>query len=391
MISIKMKFYNFKILFFSIVLKILLLLLYSSEKRLKNHYPNTHTKTTKKTTISQLLCEYDVYTSIYDNDPEMKTLMENFDRQTSQRFHEYDQSMIKRRQKCKEQCDKDIQNIILKDKIEKELTEKLSALNTNITTEDIPTCVREKSVADKVEKTCLRCGGILGGGVAPELGLIGATALYAINAWKPGALASAGKAAGIEAGVADLVAELKNMWQMNYLVDKALEDLVTKTTYTNYNLLATSFKFEYQKLCMSQADPSGAFCIIPKENYTTVIENTAKLLVGKANKTVETTTASETARITTALTNEKTAEITDFSTTYNTAIIASIVAIIVIVLVMVIIYLILRYRRKKKNEEKITIHKIIKMIDTMYCDMKSILVYCELFYFIYKDSIIIGF
>ncbi|SOV11286.1 rifin PIR protein, putative [Plasmodium gaboni] len=292
----------------------------------------------------------------------MKTLMENFDRQTSQRFHEYDESMIKKRQKCKEQCDKDIQNIILKDKIEKELKDKFGALQTDLDSDAIPTCVCEKSVEDKVEKTCLRCGGILGGGVVPELGLIGGTALYAINSWIHGALYSAasGKIAVIEAGVADLVAGLKNMWQINYLVDKALEDLVTKTTYTNYNWLATSFKFEYQKLCISQADPSGAFCIIPKENYTTVIENTAKLLVGKANKTVETATASETTRITTALTNERNAEITAFSTTYNTAIIASIVAIVIIVLIMVIIYLILRYRRKNKMKKKLQYIKLLK-------------------------------
>ncbi|ETW27267.1 hypothetical protein PFFCH_05306 [Plasmodium falciparum FCH/4] len=39
----------------------------------------------------------------YDNDPEMKEMMENFDRQTSQRFKEYDERMIEKRQKCKEQ------------------------------------------------------------------------------------------------------------------------------------------------------------------------------------------------------------------------------------------------------------------------------------------------
>ncbi|ETW58817.1 hypothetical protein PFMC_05297 [Plasmodium falciparum CAMP/Malaysia] len=94
--------------------------------------------------------------------------MHDFDRQTSQRFEEYNERMNKNRQKCKEQCDRDIQNIILKDKIAKGLKQQLTTLETNIDTNDIPTCVCDKSVADKVEKTCLKCGGVLGGAV-PEL------------------------------------------------------------------------------------------------------------------------------------------------------------------------------------------------------------------------------
>ncbi|ETW31454.1 hypothetical protein PFFCH_01112 [Plasmodium falciparum FCH/4] len=81
------------------------------------------------------------------------------------------------KKECKEQCEKDIQKIILKDKIEKELTEKFATLQTDITTEDIPTCVCEKSLSDKVEKTCLKCGGILGGGVEPTVGLLGTVAV----------------------------------------------------------------------------------------------------------------------------------------------------------------------------------------------------------------------
>ncbi|SOS81655.1 PIR protein, pseudogene, putative [Plasmodium sp.] len=71
--------------------------------------------------------------------------MDDYNLQTSQRFNEYDERMIKNRQKCKEQCNKDIQKIILKDKLEKELTEELSTLQTDICTNDIPTCVCEKS------------------------------------------------------------------------------------------------------------------------------------------------------------------------------------------------------------------------------------------------------
>ncbi|ETW39337.1 hypothetical protein PFNF135_06281 [Plasmodium falciparum NF135/5.C10] len=146
------------------------------------HHFTSYTKHEKNTT-TRLLCECDLYTSIYDNDPEMILVMENFNKQTEERFHEYNERMQEKRKICKEQCEKDIQKIILKDKIEKELTEKLEALETNIKTEDIPTCVCEKSVADKVEKTCLKCGGILGVGVTPSLGLLGEIGGLVINNW----------------------------------------------------------------------------------------------------------------------------------------------------------------------------------------------------------------
>ncbi|EWC75171.1 surface antigen [Plasmodium falciparum UGT5.1] len=77
------------------------------------------------------------------------------------------------KKECKERCDKEIQKIILKDKIEKELTEKLAALYRDIFTDDISTCICEKSLADKVERTCLRCEGILVGGVEPTVGFLG--------------------------------------------------------------------------------------------------------------------------------------------------------------------------------------------------------------------------
>ncbi|ETW46255.1 hypothetical protein PFMALIP_05681 [Plasmodium falciparum MaliPS096_E11] len=48
----------------------------------------------------------------------------------------------------------------------------LVALYRDIFTEDIPTCICEKSLSDKVEKTCLKCGGILGGGLEPTVGLL---------------------------------------------------------------------------------------------------------------------------------------------------------------------------------------------------------------------------
>ncbi|SCQ12668.1 rifin PIR protein, putative [Plasmodium gaboni] len=115
-----------------------------------------------KPKIHKILCEYDIYTSIYDNDPEMKSLMENFDRQTSERFREYDQRIQQNRMKCKEQCDKDIQNLILKDKIEKELKDTFGALQPYVDSDSTPTCMCEKSLADKTDKICLNCGKNMG-------------------------------------------------------------------------------------------------------------------------------------------------------------------------------------------------------------------------------------
>ncbi|EWC90560.1 hypothetical protein PFNF54_00607 [Plasmodium falciparum NF54] len=95
--------------------------------------------------------------------------------------------------------------IILKDKLEKELAEKFVTLQTDIQNDAIPTCVCEKSIADKVEKGCLRCVGVFGGGVMPGFGTIGGTALYALNQLKPAVFKAAIKAA-LEEGAAEILA-----------------------------------------------------------------------------------------------------------------------------------------------------------------------------------------
>ncbi|ETW39284.1 hypothetical protein PFTANZ_00017 [Plasmodium falciparum Tanzania (2000708)] len=143
--------------------------LFSSKK---NPYITHNTPSTKAIRTHRTLCECEWYTpSNYDNDPEMKFVMENYNRKTSERFKEYDERMNKNRQKCKEQCDKEIQKIILKDKLEKQMEQQFSTLHTDIQRDAIPTCVCEKSLADKVEKGCLRCGYGLGT-VAPTVGFI---------------------------------------------------------------------------------------------------------------------------------------------------------------------------------------------------------------------------
>ncbi|SOS81654.1 PIR protein, putative [Plasmodium sp.] len=285
------------------------------------------------------LCECELYApSNYDNDPEMKEVMKDFDRQISQRFKEYDERMMKNRQKCKEQCDKDIQKIILKDKIEKELTEKFSTLDTNIDNNDIPTCVCEKSVKDKVEKACLKCGGVLGGGVTPGWGLISGLGYMAWTNYVAGIAAKA----ATKAGIAKAIEGLGRIYGLNDLTFIKWALKINGTNFDKPNSLISIVK-EVSNMC-DVIDPDGdvLFCysqqIINRTPglFTKTISNQATGVATEAGKVAKTTAATETSKFASQ------------TTTCTTAIIASIVAIVIIVLVMVIIYLIYVIEKKKK-------------------------------------------
>ncbi|SOV84165.1 rifin PIR protein, putative [Plasmodium reichenowi] len=110
-----MKVHYINILLFSLPLNILV---YNG----RNHNSTTHD--TPKITTTRLLCECELYVPVnYDNDPQMKKAMQQFEDRTTQRFHEYNEHMKTTRQKCKDKCDKEIQKIILKDKLEKKMEE----------------------------------------------------------------------------------------------------------------------------------------------------------------------------------------------------------------------------------------------------------------------------
>ncbi|ETW51725.1 hypothetical protein PFMALIP_00150 [Plasmodium falciparum MaliPS096_E11] len=198
---------------------------------------NTHKKpsiTSRHIQNTRLLCECELYMPNYDNDPEMKRVMQKFHDRTTQRFQEYDEKLQEKRQICKDKCDKEIQKIILKDKLEKQMAEQLTTLDTNITNDDIPTCVCEKSLADKVEKGCLRCGGILGSAM-PQLGLIGGSALYV-------AAVKSSVELGIKMGIQRAITNLKELWGLTKLIDATvIEKFVTPTNYCNktYTLLGS--------------------------------------------------------------------------------------------------------------------------------------------------------
>ncbi|ETW46187.1 hypothetical protein PFMALIP_05747 [Plasmodium falciparum MaliPS096_E11] len=337
------------------------------------------TPKTKPIKPHRILCECELYTPYnYENDPEMKEVMQDFDRQTSQRFRQYDERVQDKRKQCKEQCEQDIQKIILKEKIQKELTEKLAALETNIDINDIPTCICEKSMAHKVEKTCLKCGGVLGGGVAPEFGLIGGTALYGISVWKPKAILAAiaaaqksgeaaGKAAGLKAALEAVIDGLYDKFILSILHGKELKDIVTTKDFINPNYIAEAVKLERDAMCwkIPPSESHNMFCSIQEQAeypgwFDKFIEGNSETIFAKATKAAATESVKVTASETETLKATNIAVVDATCTSYTTAIIASIVAILIIILIMVIIYLILHYRRKKKIKKKLQYIKLLK-------------------------------
>ncbi|KNC37556.1 rifin [Plasmodium falciparum RAJ116] len=318
----------------------------------------------------------------YDNDPEMKSVMQQFHDRTKQRFQEYDEMLQEKRQICKDTCDKEIQKIILKDKLEKELTEKFSSLHTDIQSDDIPTCICEKSLADKVEKGCLRCGSILGAAM-PEVGSIGATALYTLCQWQTKAIAAAteyalaegaakGAVAGEAAGKNAIIGALKTYFHIDNLNGTLLQSFFNSTPYTDVPTIATAIDTEMNTSCSSTLAKSGyeSFCALretfkkfatsgkPPVDQKTAITKGVTEVVGKATQTAEAKAAQVSSETSSKILTKQTDVINTIYMSNQTAIIASIIAIIIIVSIMVIIYLILRYRRKKKMKKKTPIYKI---------------------------------
>ncbi|SOV78737.1 rifin PIR protein, putative [Plasmodium reichenowi] len=342
----------------------------------RNHYMKPHTYTNRS------LCECELYEPAnYDNDAEMKEVMEHFNKQTQQRFHEYDDRMKTMRQKCKDKCDKEIQKIILKDKLEKQMEEQLTTLETKIDTDDIATCICEKSVADKMEKECLRCGYGLGT-VAPTVGLIGSVA---VHVWKPKALAAA-VATAKDAAAANILAaanaagnakgmEIVSFGLKYFDVDILVPNICARISSTgNYaNVINFSQLIIQNRAAMCGAQGSTvvrATCDKIATKLGTVGKNplpdgdaVRKMLNGILEKATQAAdAAAEAAResATAEITKEQTGVINTLFMSKQTAIIASVIAIVIIVLIMLIIYLILRYRRKKKMKKKLQYIKLLE-------------------------------
>ncbi|SOV83857.1 rifin PIR protein, putative [Plasmodium reichenowi] len=335
------------ILLFSLLLNILLL---SSEvHNQRNH--NSTTYHTPKIPTNRSLCECELYAPAnYDNDQEMKVVMENFNKQTQQRFHQYDDRIVEKRMQCKEQCDKEIQKIILKDKIEKELTEKLGALKTDIRTEDIPTCFCEKSLAGKTEKVCLNCGKNMGG-VASGWGLLSGIGYVAWTNYVAGIAAKA----ATKAGIAKAIEGLGNIFELYKVTFMDWTKMVTPTTYDKVMELVKIVNSVNNMCDASEVAENTSFCTA---SYTLNTRGKSSLFMQQISQQAAKAAADAGEVAKTAGATETAKFATNTSILTNT-IIASIIAIVIIVLIMVIIYLILRYRRKKKMKKK---HQYIKLL-----------------------------
>ncbi|EUR58892.1 hypothetical protein PFBG_05949 [Plasmodium falciparum 7G8] len=378
-----MKVHYISILLFTILLNILLLS--SQVYNQRNHKSTTHH--TPKIPTTRSLCECELYApATYDDDPQMKEVMQQFEDRTSQRFHEYDERMKTTRQKCREQCDKEIQKIILKDKLEKELMDKFATLQTDIQNDAIPTCVCEKSLEDKMEKACLRCTQNLGGIVAPSTGVLLGIAEGALYAWKPKALeaaiaaakeagAAAGEAARIKAGIEAVILGIKSKFPIHTLNFEALESVIIAQKYNDVSLISGFIEAEYYEsgcrdffssmnipICKSlyerifDTSEGVQRSFSPKDFIKTNVEEA----VAEATAAAEAKKTEMTSTMTATFTTEKTGVVQSTYMSYQTPIIASIVAIVVIVLIMVIIYLILRYRRKRKMKKKLQYIKLLE-------------------------------
>ncbi|SOS81665.1 PIR protein, pseudogene, putative [Plasmodium sp.] len=266
------------------------------------------------------LCECELYArENYDNDTEMNAIMENYNRQTSVRFKEYDE--------------------------QKELTEKLSTLQTDISTNDIPTCVCEKLVADKVEKTFFfGCGGILCTEV-PGWSIISIIGFYAF-------VNSNAMEAVVKADIAKVLNELKEITVLDTLFEDKLASLVTIERYACPNALNQSIMVSNESIC-SVAGLQRAACgstrffnqneIAPKI-HGAIVEGIA--VVKDAATKIRNTA---------------------FSSPFFFSDIIVISAIVVVCIALILlfiylfIYLILHYsRKKKKMKKKLQYKKLLK-------------------------------
>ncbi|KYN93018.1 rifin [Plasmodium reichenowi] len=358
------------------------ILLFVIPLNILGHNQRNHKITTSHTQTNRSLCECELYAPVnYDNDRAMKKVMQQFEDRTSQRFHEYDDRMVEKRKQCKEQCDKEVQKIILKDKLEKQMAQHLTTLETKITTDDIPTCVCEKSIAHKVEKGCLKCTQNLGGIVTPSSGVLAGIGEAAISVLKPAALKAAAKyamkegaaqglASGIQAGKEAVIGAFK-LLDIEKLSIGPLDSFFTEGYYINITKLTDVIFKQRSAMCgVGESTLGEAMCTKINTNLGTIgpyalpdqyaIPKVLKGIVGGAQKTADYVTETTTESVTAELTTKNTNLINSIYGSWDTAITASIIAILVIVIILVIIYLILRYRRKKKMKKKLQYIKLLE-------------------------------
>ncbi|CDO61786.1 rifin [Plasmodium reichenowi] len=310
-----MKLYYPKILLFCLPLNILV---YNKNKSYitPRHIP---------TTTSRMLSEKGIKSSSYDKDADIKSVKENFDRQTSQRFEEYEERMKEKRQKHKEQRDKNIQKIIHKDKM-------------------------EKNLAEKIEKGCLKCGCGLGGGVLPVGGLVSGLWYATLSQHVTKGAIQKGIEAGLEEGIKQIVNIYKVSRQGN-VPQISVAEMLYSEKFTNSVTLSDMFEHIFNMYDELVADGYYDFA-----SYISYIAE--DMQITQFNNTYGTRIAA----VANAFEEGKAAAIATEHAKYThlySAIGYSFLAILIIVLVMIVIYLVLRYRRKKKMKKKAQYTKLL--------------------------------
>ncbi|CAD51371.2 rifin [Plasmodium falciparum NF54] len=300
-----MKLHCSKILLFSLQLNILITSSYVNNKNKPYITPHTSAIT------SRVLNECDLYMPNYDKDADMKSVKENFDRQSSRRFEEYEERMITNRQKYKEQCEKDIQKIILKDKIEKLLEE-------------------------KVEKCCLICGCGLGGGVAPFVGLFGG---LAVNEMKKAAVVAA-----TDVGIKEAIKEVGSIF---YLADGSTMEWTKMINAGNYSQKMSLVEIVTILKNKCEEDEALAGPLFCKASEAATESGEVFEFSGNISRM-----AANAAEAAGNAANGKYAEMTSVGTICSNPVVISAIVVVIIAVILLIIYLILRYRRKKKMKQK---------------------------------------
>ncbi|SOV78670.1 rifin PIR protein, putative [Plasmodium reichenowi] len=317
-----MKLYYSKILLFFFPLNILLTSYHAHNNNNNELYVTPH-----HTPIytSRVLSECDTQSSNYDKDADMKSVKQQFDDRTSQRFEEYDERMKDKRQKSKEERDKNIQKIIEKDKM-------------------------EKSLAEKVEKGCLRCGCALGGGVLPVWGLVSGL-WYATLSQHVTKLAIQ---KGIEEGIKEGIKQIVQIFQKSSCgaVPKfTVEEMLSSGKFTKSVDL---FDMVQRINTMSDNFPDPMYYQFWSRIHDMVTEG--DIVEFNVNN------SANIAEVAKAVTKGEEVAIAAEHAKYThlySAIGYSFLAILIIVLVMIIIYLVLRYRRKNKMNKKAQYTKLL--------------------------------
>ncbi|SOV83701.1 PIR protein [Plasmodium reichenowi] len=315
--------YYISILLFAIPLNILVSSPQKNPSIITPHHTPRYT--------SRVLSEKEIKSTNYDNDPQMKKVMKKFQDRTSERLREYDERMKQKRQKSKEERDKRTQEIIEKDKM-------------------------EKSLAEKVEKGCLKCGVVLGGGVLPVWGMITGLWYATWSQYVAIAVAEAAKNAGIKAGVnvglanfTKIASQLEWASELKIPTIKMLKTLTTGISAEDVTLPGI----------IKTINSKGA-AFLDAGDYSLFSTWVQKLAENPYNLKSFT---EQSAAVSAAFSKAEAGVLTqagNATSTLTTAITATVVTIVVIVLILVIIYLILRYRRKKKMNKKQQYTKLLK-------------------------------